>query len=147
MGAHEQTGIAGCFSVDEYRRDVIRKHERTRRAKEDDRTRHILAVRAQSGPVFLIYRSSAAIRSVTARVSCQAPLFDFEAVDRIRHTVWRLDPQEAATLVGEFATIPAMYIADGHHRAAAAARAQAELHRGERRRALGCLFSCGVSPR
>ena len=127
MGAHEQSGIAGCFSVDEYRGDVIRKHERTRLAKEDDRTRHILAVRAQTGPVFLIYRSTEAIRSVASTASGRTPLIDFEATDRIHHTIWRFDPEETGVLVGEFATIPAMYIADGHHRAAAASRAQAEL--------------------
>ncbi|HEX5110528.1 MAG TPA: DUF1015 family protein [Vicinamibacterales bacterium] len=127
MGSHEQTGIAGCFSVDDYRRDVIRKHERTRPVKEDDRTRHILAVGAQTGPVFLIYRVPDAIRSVTAGARSRQPLFDFEASDRVQHTVWRLNAAETTTLIGEFAAIPAMYIADGHHRAAAAARAEAAL--------------------
>jgi uncharacterized protein (DUF1015 family) len=127
MGTHEQTGIAGCFSVDDYRSDVIRKHERTRQGKEDDRTRHILAVGAQTGPVFLIYRVTEGIRSVTASARLRKPLFDFEASDRIQHTVWRFDAPEATTLIGEFAAIPAMYIADGHHRAAAAARAEAAL--------------------
>jgi uncharacterized protein (DUF1015 family) len=129
MGAHEQTGIAGCFSLDEYRSDVIRKHERTRQVKEDDRTRHILAVSAQTGPVFLIYRSTSAIHSVTSSAAARAPLIDFEATDGVQHVVWRLDPQEMAALVAEFAAIPALYIADGHHRAAAASRAQAELRR------------------
>src|SRR5262245_3755179 len=113
MGAHEQTGIAGCFSVDEYRSDVIRTHERTRQVKEDDRTRHMLAVRAQTGPVFLIYRSTSAIHSITSSAGTRTPLIDFEASDGVRHTIWRLEPQETAALVAEFAAIPAMYIADG----------------------------------
>ena len=69
MGAHEQTGVAACYSVDEYARDLIKKHEKTRRDKEDDRTRHILALRAQTGPVFLTYRASAAVDAWRRRPS------------------------------------------------------------------------------
>jgi uncharacterized protein (DUF1015 family) len=127
MGSHRQTGIAGCFAVDDYERDVVKKHERTRREKEDDRTRHILAVGAQTGPVFLSYRAAAPIRAVTTRATRGAPLFDFEAPDGIRHTVWRCDAHDARMLVELFGNIPALYIADGHHRAAAAARARREL--------------------
>jgi uncharacterized protein (DUF1015 family) len=127
MGTHEQTGVAGCFSVDDYERSVIKKHERTRREKEDDRTRHILTVRAQTGPVFLTFKASEGVRGVTSRTAAGEPLFDFEAADHVRHTVWRCGAAESAALVGQFATIPALYIADGHHRAAAAARARREL--------------------
>ena len=81
MGTHEQTGIAGCFSVDEYATDVIRKHEKTRKDKEDDRTRHILETRAQTGPVFLTYPASDAVDTVVARTVAGSPLFDFTAVD------------------------------------------------------------------
>jgi hypothetical protein len=79
MGGHVQTGVAGCFSVDEYEQDIIKKHERTRRDKEDDRTRHMVEVRAQTGMVFLTYKASAAIEEIAHRVTRGAPLFDFRA--------------------------------------------------------------------
>src|SRR5919197_6053442 len=75
MGAHEQTGVAGCFSLDEYDRNVIKKHERTRRDKEDDRTRHIVEVRAQTGIVFLTYRRSTAVEELQGAVAREAPLY------------------------------------------------------------------------
>ena len=122
MRGHIQTGVAACFSVLEYESDVIKKHERTRRDKEDDRTRHILDLRAQTGPVFLTYRASPAIDATVARVTSQQALFDFEAVDGIRHSVWKADSGTHQELVAAFQAIPALYIADGHHRAASAAR-------------------------
>ena len=127
MGSHEQTGIAGCFSVDEYEGDVIKKHERTRRDKEDDRTRHIIELRAQTGVVFLTYRAAADVDALARQVVAGEPLYDFTAQDGVQHTVWRagLDPTRA--LVAAFGRIPALYIADGHHRAASAARARGEL--------------------
>ena len=124
MGAHEQTGVAGAFSLDEYERDVIKKHERTRRDKEDDRTAHMLALRAQTGPVFLTYRQSPRVDAVVSRVRLAAPLFDFAAGDGVHHTIWRTTAEDAAELVGAFAEVPSLYIADGHHRAASAARAR-----------------------
>ena len=127
MGDHEQTGIAGCFSIDEYESDVIKKHERTRRDKEDDRTRHILELRAQTGVVFLTYKSAAGVDAVARRVTNENPLYDFTDSDGVEHAVWRVPAAETSTLVSEFAAIPALYIADGHHRAASAARARAEL--------------------
>ena len=90
MGSHVQTGVAACFSVDEYARGLIKKHEKTRPDKEDDRTRHILTLRAQTGPVFLTYRRSDSVDAVVAQVSTQPALFDFTAVDGIRHQVWRV---------------------------------------------------------
>ena len=127
MGTHEQTGIAGCFSVDEYESDVIKKHERTRRDKEDDRTRHIVELRAQTGVVFLTYKADRAIDSIERRVTSETPLFDFTAADGVRHTIWRAGDEEVRALEQAFGAIPALYIADGHHRAASAARARAEL--------------------
>src|SRR5688572_8007104 len=127
MGNHEQTGVAGCFSVDEYESDVIKKHERTRRDKEDDRTRHIVRLRAQTGVVFLTYKASAAVDEIAARVRQQKPLFDFGAGDGVHHTVWRAADVESKALVDAFRGIRELYIADGHHRAASAARARAEL--------------------
>lgn len=127
MGDHEQTGIAGCFSVDEYESDVIKKHERTRRDKEDDRTRHIIELRAQTGVVFLTYKADAGVDAIEPHVTSGAPLFDFTAADGVRHTIWRAGAEATAALGEAFAKIPALYIADGHHRAASAARARAEL--------------------
>jgi uncharacterized protein (DUF1015 family) len=127
MGDHEQTGIAGCFSVDEYEQDVIKKHERTRRDKEDDRTRHIVELRAQTGVVFLTYRDAPEVDAESRRVTGGQPLYDFTAPDGVQHTLWRAGLDETRALVAAFARIPALYIADGHHRAASAARARAAL--------------------
>src|SRR4051812_1647917 len=127
MGSHEQTGIAGCFSVDEYESDVIKKHERTRRDKEDDRTRHMIELRAQTGVVFLTYRADRAVDTLARQVTAGEPLYDFTAPDGVRHTIWRTGLEQSRSLVDAFAAIPALYIADGHHRAASAARARAEL--------------------
>jgi len=127
MGSHEQTGIAACFSVDEYERDVIKKHEKTRPDKEDDRTRHIIALRAQTGVVFLTYRCSDDIDRLCRAVTADAPIYDFRAEDGVHHTIWKVPGRESAELVDGFGRIPALYIADGHHRAASAARARADL--------------------
>jgi uncharacterized protein (DUF1015 family) len=127
MGNHVQTGIAGTFSIDEYDRGVIRKHEFTRRDKEDDRTRHMIELRAQTGPVFLTYRASPAVDRIVSRVASQAPLFDFTAADGVKHTIWRADADAVKELVDAFGAIPLLYIADGHHRAASAARARQQL--------------------
>jgi uncharacterized protein (DUF1015 family) len=126
MGGHEQTGIAACFSVDEYEQDVIKKHEKTRPDKEDDRTRHIVELRAQTGVVFLTYRGSEAIDQLSRAVTADAPLYDFRADDGVHHTIWKVTGRQATQLVDAFAAIPALYIADGHHRAASAARARSE---------------------
>jgi uncharacterized protein (DUF1015 family) len=127
MGSHVQTGIAGCFAVDEYESDVIKKHERTRRDKEDDRTRHIVQLRAQTGVVFLTFKATQGVDTIERTVTAGEPLYDFTASDGVHHTIWRTGRAETASLVNEFARIPALYIADGHHRAASAARARAEL--------------------
>jgi len=123
VGGHSQTGLAACYSVDEYERDVIRKHEHTRPDKEDDRTRHLLALGAQTGPVFLIYRARPAVDDLVDRATGTKPLYDFTSVDGVQHTVWRVPATEARELVVAFEAVPALYIADGHHRAASAARA------------------------
>ena len=132
MGAHVQTGIAATFSIDEYEQGAIKKHEKTRKDKEDDRTRHIVELRAQTGPVFLTYRAAPAIDAVVARATAAAPLYDFSAADGVQHTLWRLDSADARNLIDLFAGVGALYIADGHHRAASAARARQTLRgRGE----------------
>jgi uncharacterized protein (DUF1015 family) len=127
MGGHEQVGLAGCFSLDEYDRDIIKKHERTRRDKEDDRTRHMIALGAQTGPVFLTYRASADLNDLAGQATATAPLFDFTAPDGVQHTIWRVTAPQRDALVAVFSRIPSLYIADGHHRAASAARARAEM--------------------
>jgi uncharacterized protein (DUF1015 family) len=127
MGSHEQVGLAACFSLAEYDDDLIRKHERTRRDKEDDRTRHMLALHAQTGPVFVIYNASAEVDAIAARIVATPSLIDFEAVDGVQHTLWRVAGSDCDALVAAFAGIPSLYIADGHHRAASAARARDEM--------------------
>jgi uncharacterized protein (DUF1015 family) len=128
MGSHTQTGLAACFSIDEYDRDIIKKHERTRPDKEDDRTRHMMALAAQTGPVFLTYRASANVNAIAERATAAAPLFDFTAPDKVQHTLWRVGGADRDALVAAFEKIPALYIADGHHRAASAARARTPGH-------------------
>jgi len=88
MGEHEQVGIVACCSVDEYDDDKIRKHERTRRDKEDDRTRHIVTLKSQTGPVFLAYRANDEIDSMVLETTITQPIYDFTAPDGIQHTVW-----------------------------------------------------------
>jgi uncharacterized protein (DUF1015 family) len=127
MGEHTQTGIAACVSVDEYDRDLIRKHEKTRPDKENDRTRHILSLRAQTGPVFLTYRADRRIDALVAGEISGSPLYDFTAEDGVRHTLWRAPAPEP--LVRAFREVPMLYIADGHHRAASASRARAALRK------------------
>ncbi len=127
MGEHAQTGVAACCSVDEYDSNIVRKHERTRKDKEDDRTRHMLTIRAQTGPVFLTYRGSDDINDLVIRAQGEEPLFDFTAPDGVTHTVWRAGETDRDLLIDAFRSVPLVYIADGHHRAASASRARAEL--------------------
>jgi uncharacterized protein (DUF1015 family) len=127
MGKHVQTGVAGTFSIDEYERGVIKKHEHTRPDKEDDRTRHMIELRAQTGPVFLTYRASSTVDRIVNDVMRGSPLFDFAAPDGVQHSIWRADDAELRDLVAAFDAIPSLYIADGHHRAASAARARQQL--------------------
>ena len=127
MGSHEQTGLAACYSVDEYDADLVKKHEKTRREKEDDRTRHITELRAQTGPVFLTYHASAAVDAVAAKTARTPPLYDIVAPDGVAHTVWKVAGEGLKAVVDAFATLPALYIADGHHRAASAARVRRSL--------------------
>jgi uncharacterized protein (DUF1015 family) len=143
MGAHVQTGIAACFSIDEYDNDLIKKHEKTRPDKEDDRTRHMLAISAQTGPVFLTYAATPEVDAIVTGVTLQPPLFDFVAPDGIRHRIWTVPARDHAGIVNGFARLPALYIADGHHRAASAARARRALAKrgpGEHDRVMAVAF-------
>ena len=127
IAGHSQTGIAGGFSIDEYETNLIRRHEHTRKDKEDDRTRHIVTLRAQTGPVFLVHRRVAGIDEAVAHITITPPLYDFVASDGVRHTVWQAAAGEADALRTAFGSLDALYIADGHHRAASAARARREV--------------------
>jgi uncharacterized protein (DUF1015 family) len=124
MGTHEQTGVAASCSLGEYDADVIRKHERTRKDKEDDRTKHMIALSAQTGPVFLTYRESADVDALVEETKAAAPLYDFRAEDGVAHTLWRMAPDAARRVETAFENVPFLYIADGHHRAASASRAR-----------------------
>ena len=128
MGEHQQIGVVGCCSVAEYDNNLIKKHERTRPDKEEDRTRHIMALGAQPGPVFLTYRDDPSINRLVRRiVSSETPLYDFLAEDGIGHTVWRVT--ESTELIDAFSRVPALYVADGHHRSASASRASQQRRR------------------
>jgi uncharacterized protein (DUF1015 family) len=143
MGSHTQTGMAACFSLDEYDQGLIKKHEKTRPDKEDDRTRHMLAISAQTGPVLLTYRASSAIDGLVERTAGESPLFDFTAPDGVRHTLWTVAVSDADAIVEAFKQIPALYIADGHHRAASAARTRRALDGrgpGEHERVMAVAF-------
>ncbi len=119
-----QTGLAGCVHIDEYEGDIIRKHEKTRQDKEDDRTRHVLTLEAHAEPVFLTYRGRPEIEAMAQPVMLTAPLYDFTAPDGVRHTVWRISGP--AAWVDAFGRVPLAYVADGHHRCASAWRAGSE---------------------
>lgn len=123
MDGRAQTGIVACASIDDYQNNVIKKHENTRADKEADRIRHVDVCDAQTGPIFLAYRSSRAINEVVDAVKKEEPLYNFTSPDQIRHTVWRIaDEQRIAILLKAFAELDSIYIADGHHRAASAVR-------------------------
>jgi uncharacterized protein (DUF1015 family) len=141
MQQHVQSGIAATFSIDEYERDLIKKHEKTRPDKEDDRTRHMLAIGAQTGPVFLTYRASRHVDDIVRRVVETTPLFDLTAPDGVRHEIWQVPANENQAIVDAFAKIDALYIADGHHRAASAARTRRQKDgAGEHDRVLAVAF-------
>lgn len=123
MDGRKQTGIAACASIDDYCSGVIKKHENTREDKELDRIRHVDALSAQTGPIFLAYRSKQVINDIVAVKAEEMPLYDFVAEDGVAHTVWRVDDEnQIAAICRAFAEIGQIYIADGHHRAASAVK-------------------------
>ncbi|HYK42363.1 MAG TPA: DUF1015 family protein [Thermoanaerobaculia bacterium] len=124
MGDHEQTGVAATCSIDEYDADGILKHERTRKDKEDDRTRHMIELSAQTGPVFLTYRDAPTVDALVADTSREEPLYDFTSEDGVQHTLWKMSADAGYAAVDAFSPVPALYIADGHHRAKSASRAR-----------------------
>ena len=131
MGAHSQVGIVAAASCEEYLANTIKKHELTRPDKEDDRVRHIETLGSQTGPVFLTYRASVAMDAFVNRKLQDAPDVDFTAPDGVRHTSWAVSDDGGMGIIArEFREIPALYIADGHHRSAAAARVYQSRSRG-----------------
>jgi uncharacterized protein (DUF1015 family) len=123
MGSHSQVGVAAVASCEDYLRGIIKKHEFTRPDKELDRVRHIEALNAQTGPVFLVYRSNLNLNELIARRTTLPPHTDFTAADGVRHTAWVIvETPELEFIAAEFARTASLYIADGHHRCAAAAR-------------------------
>ena len=131
----EQFGVVGAYSVEAYRQSRIKKHEKTRQAKEDDRTNHIVTTRAQTGPVFLVHLPNPDVEKLREQLlaSERAPLFDFQAEDGVNHTIWVIEEPEswekALDASGDF------YIADGHHRAASAERTATKLQASEKEEA------------
>jgi uncharacterized protein (DUF1015 family) len=149
LGGRAQTGVVGCCAIDEYDDGRIRKHERTRPDKEDDRTRHVVEMRAQAEPIFLAGRDRPDVDSLVADALRGTPLYDFTADDGVAHTVWRVPDPEP--LREAFQRVPLLYVADGHHRAASASRARAHFrernprHDGseEYNRVLATVFPAG----
>ena len=127
MDGRAQTGICATFSVDDYDKDVILKHEKTRKVKEDDRTNHIVTTEAQTGIVFLTYRGVNSVNEIVNKTMNENnPEYDFTAPDGIQHTVWIVPGEYNSQIIDEFKKINKLYIADGHHRAKSASRAREE---------------------
>ena len=123
MGEHRQIGLMGLVSTQDYKFDRIKKHEFTRPEKEDDRVRHILAVRAHLGPVFLSYRNVLAIDEMIERITAVDAHEKFIADDGVIHELWSVDDSDLCEKIqSHFESVSAFYIADGHHRAAAGSR-------------------------
>ena len=124
MNHREQVGLVACCHIDDYANNLIKKHEKTRKEKEDDRTRHVKTLNANAGPVFLTYRDRVDIDNLVERDMNARPLYHFDAPDGVTHTAWAVpDPKP---YVDAFREVPCAYVADGHHRSASAARAGAE---------------------
>ena len=134
MGDTTQYGIMGCASVREYLNNTIKKHELTRKDKEDDRTKHVRVTNAHTGPIFLTYRASRPIDTIVEGIHLRKPDYDFIPPDGVRHRLWVIDDANVInSLVGEFSRIDHLYVADGHHRSAAAARVGDERAKGNPR--------------
>jgi uncharacterized protein (DUF1015 family) len=127
MGEHRQVGIVACAKVAEYMSDRIKKHEKTRPDKEDDRTRHIEELRAHDEPVFLTYRAAPAIDALVVEATRGSPIYDFTTADGVEHRLWVLGREVGREIEERFQAVPTLYVADGHHRSAAAARVHQKL--------------------
>jgi uncharacterized protein (DUF1015 family) len=146
MQGKTQTGLVCVSSIDDYFRDVIKKHEHTRPEKEKDRVDHMIATRAQTGNVFMTYRDVADIDSLLNNwIKEKRPVYDFTANDGVQHTVWVIDDQTTIeNITGLFKThVPVTYIADGHHRAASAAKVSKQVNSDEAKYFLTTIFPAG----
>lgn len=123
MGTHQQTGLVACASIDEYEQDRIKKHELTRPDKEDDRVNHMRALNAQVGPVFLTYKAQGEIDAIINDIIGNQPEYDFTSADKVQHTFWIVTNQVISQKIKDlFSKVEYLYVADGHHRSAAAQR-------------------------
>ncbi|HMP89670.1 MAG TPA: DUF1015 family protein [Kiritimatiellia bacterium] len=135
LGDHRQTGVVACCHIEDYENNIIRKHEKTKKPVEDQRTLHVQITGAHTGPIFLLFRDDPKITAKMDAILAGQPFMDFTAIDGIQHEVWRIS--DSRDLIDAFAAIPLSYVADGHHRTAAAARAGMERrannpnHRGD----------------
>lgn len=125
IGKHSQTGVVACCSLDEYESGDIKKHEKTRPDKVKDRTDHMVAVRAQTGLIFLAFRGTEQIKKLCAEAVATEPLYDFACEADVQHTVWRCNDSNAMT--SAFSEVPTIYVADGHHRLESALQARNQL--------------------
>ena len=141
MDGRSQTGIVGCASIDDYLENRIKKHEKTRADKEADRIRHVSTCSAQTGPIFLAYKNSAALDEIIVKQTEKQPLYDFVSEDGIRHTVWTSDGADVDIAIEKaFKELDALYIADGHHRAASAVKVPASAPSVTVASAAGAIF-------
>ncbi len=123
MNGNIQTGIVGCLSIDDYMNNVIKKHEHTREEKELDRIKHVDTCSAHTGPIFLTYKYEEKLNAIIENCTKNKALYDFVAEDGVKHTVWQIDDENTIEEICHiFKTIPSVYIADGHHRAASAVK-------------------------
>ncbi|MBN2193145.1 MAG: DUF1015 domain-containing protein [Polyangiaceae bacterium] len=142
MGTHRQCGIVACAAIADYDADVIKKHEKTRQDKEDDRTKHIDELGAHDEPVFLTYRAERDIDAIVTEVQAAAPTVDLVTDDDIGHTLWIVPAAATAALVDRFTAVSPLYVADGHHRSASASRVHARRggQPGEHDRFMAVIF-------
>jgi uncharacterized protein (DUF1015 family) len=126
-GDHTQTGIVGCLALDNYEAGIIKKHEKTRPDKVEDRTNHMLAVRAQTGLILVAFRGTDLIKNLIAEVTETEPLYDFPTEGDVRQTVWKMDG--TGELIDAFSEVTSLYVADGHHRLESASLARKELRK------------------
>lgn len=122
MNGRSQTGIVGLASVDDYLNNIIKKHENTREEKEIDRINHVDTLDAQTGPIFLAYKANDTLQKIISQNTINVPLYDFVCEDNVRHRVWKVEKEYNKQIAKCFENISALYIADGHHRAASAVK-------------------------
>lgn len=134
MGNHVQTGVVAAASCEEYKKNIIKKHELTREDKEIDRAKHIETLNANTGPVFLTYRAKKQIDDVIEKLTDRKPEYDFTSEDGIQHTLFVIsDPDEVSLIIDNFKEISTLYIADGHHRSAAAVRVMEKMKKADKK--------------